>query len=205
MTFNAFYKAVKKKFNSHKELFLDCDQLSVQISDINNNSFYILWKDSKLSIEPYEYNGYDVRIQSTQDHLELLFEERQYIFTGQNTLNITGSFNAVMQFQKMLSFITKDNTLKIQEEIISNMLLKQDMISKDLGIIMESLHLLLVNSVMDISYPAVKESTKKRSVKEKTNGNANTSSKRKNTRKTNAEADKVTSKTSTRKTASKSK
>lgn len=150
MTFNQFFKSVKKKFNVHNEIILDCDKLSVQISDIKDHSFYILWDNGNLSLEPYPYNDYNVCITSSQDHLELLFEERQYIFSGQNNFNIIGSFTDVMNFQKLLSFVTKDNGLKIQEEIISNMIYKQDMISKDLSIIMESLQLLLVNSVIDI-------------------------------------------------------
>lgn len=150
MTFNQFFKSVKKKFNVHKEIILDCQKLSVQITDINNNSFYILWENDELSLEPYPYNDYNVRITSSQDHLELLFEERQYIFVGQKNLNIIGSFTDVMMFQKLLSFITKDNGLSVQEEIISNMIYKQDLITKDLSIVMESLQLLLVNSIIDI-------------------------------------------------------
>lgn len=149
MTFNQFFKSVKKKFNSHKEIVLEFDRLSVQITDINDHSFYILWENDTLSLEPYPYNDYDVCIISSQDHLELLFEERQYIFVGEKNLNIIGSFIDVMKFQKILSFITKDNVLKVQEEVISNMMYKQDMITKDLSMIMESLQLLLVNSIID--------------------------------------------------------
>ena len=63
---------------------------------------------------------------------------------------VKGSFEDVMQFQKVLSYITKDNALLIQEEIISNMLLKQDMIQNDLGLVMETLHLMLTNSLIDM-------------------------------------------------------
>jgi hypothetical protein len=151
MNFAQFYKSVKKKFDMHNEIVLGCEKLSIQISDIFKNSFYILWENEKLTIEPYPYNHSDVCITSSQDHLELLFKERQYIFSGQKFIEIKGLFTDVMQLQQLLSFITKDNNLVIQEEIISNMLLKQDMITKDLSLIIESLQLLLVNSVIDLS------------------------------------------------------
>lgn len=175
MTFNQFYKSVKKKFNEHEEIVLDCDKIAIQISDINNKSFYILWENGKISVEPYTYNDFDVCITSSQDHLELLFTERQYIFSGQNALNIAGSFTDVMMFQRLLSFITKDNTLVIQEEIIANMLFKEDMISRDLGVIMETLHLLLVNNVIDLPEKENKSgsTTSKRTAK-KTANNSNT-------------------------------
>lgn len=184
MTFNHFFKSVKKKFNVHKEIILDCDKLSVQITDINNNSFYILWENGELSLEPYPYNDYNVCITSSQDHLELLFEERQYIFVGQKNLNIIGSFTDVMMFQKLLSFITKDNGLSVQEEIISNMMYKQDMITKDLSMVMESLQLLLVNSIIDIPVKAAKNVTENIEKNgEKITSTTTSTTKRKTTRK----------------------
>ena len=65
-------------------------------------------------------------------------------------MKIKGSFEDVMVFHQLLSYFTKEKYYVIQEEIISNMLLKQDMLRSDLGVIMESLHLLLTNSLLDI-------------------------------------------------------
>ena len=53
-----------------------------------------------------------------------------------------------MAFQELLSYVTKDNSYIVQEEIISKMLMKQDMLSRDLGIIMQSLQLLLTSSLI---------------------------------------------------------
>ncbi len=155
MTFGEFYKAVKNKFNEHQEIALECEKLAVQISDIFNQSFYILWDNNKLLIEPYPYNDNDVCITASQDHLELLFTKKQYIFAEQNSLNIKGAFVSVMMFQKLLSFIAKDNItaenngVSMREEIISDILRKQDTIISDLGMVMDSLRLLIVNSMID--------------------------------------------------------
>lgn len=80
MTFTDFYTSVKRIFNEHSEIVCNADTLSVQINDIYENSFYILYKKDKIFIEPFPYNDYDVCITATQKNLELLFKERQYLF-----------------------------------------------------------------------------------------------------------------------------
>ena len=116
------------------------------------NAFYVLWKDGKFSVEPYLYHDYNVCITAPQNSLELLFTERQHLFAAymNKEMKIKGSFEDVMVFHQLLSYFTKEKYYVIQEEIISNMLLKQDMLRSDLGVIMESLHLLLTNSLLDI-------------------------------------------------------
>ncbi|MBQ8135093.1 MAG: hypothetical protein IJ192_11925 [Clostridia bacterium] len=122
------------------------------LKDIYGNAFFILWKDGKFSVEPYEYHDYNVCITAPQRNLELLFTERQYLFMAHmnKEMNIKGSFEDVMAFHKLLSYFTKDSFYVVQEEIISNMLLKQDMLQSDLGMIMEALQLLLTNSLLDM-------------------------------------------------------
>lgn len=142
---------------------MECTKLAIQIEDIYSNSFYILWDNGKIFVEPYSYDDRDVLIVAPQHDLELLFSERQYIFSAylNKNMKIDGSFGDVMSFQRLISFITKDNFYTVQEEIISNMLLKQDALSADLGIIMESLQLLLTNSLLDLPSKFVSKKSEK--------------------------------------------
>ena len=150
LTFNDLYLSVKKKLNSHPEITLERQKLAVQISDVFDNAFYILWENNKCSSEPFHYHDHNVSIIASQRDIELLFTERQYLFLARREINIRGSFTDVMAFQELLSYITRDNSYVVQEEIISKMLLKQDMLREDLGIIMQSLQLLLTNSLLSI-------------------------------------------------------
>jgi len=148
MTFQELYLSIKKKLNKHPEITLTCEKLAVQITDVFDNAFYILWENNQCSVEPFHYHDYNVSIIASQRDIELLFIERQYLFLARQTINIKGSFTDVMAFQELLSYVTKDNSYIVQEEIISKMLMKQDMLSRDLGIIMQSLQLLLTSSLI---------------------------------------------------------
>ena len=150
MTFNELYLSVKKKFEKHPEILLECEKLAVQVTDVFDNAFYILWDNQKCSVEPFHYHDCNVCITGSQRDIELLFTERQYLFLAHKEINIQGSFQDVMAFQELLCYITKDNSYVVQEEIISKMLLKQDMLKEDLGIIMQSLQLLLTNSLVTL-------------------------------------------------------
>ena len=152
MTFDELYFSVKKKIQENSGIVLDNKLFAVTLGDIYGNEFYVLWKGGKFSVEPYLYHDYNVCITAPQDSLELLFTERQHLFAAymNKEMKIKGSFEDVMVFHQLLSYFTKEKYYVIQEEIISNMLLKQDMLRSDLGVIMESLHLLLTNSLLDI-------------------------------------------------------
>lgn len=152
MTFDELYFSVKKKIQENSGIVLDNKLFAVTLGDIYGNEFYVLWKDGKFSVEPYLYHDYNVCITAPQNSLELLFTERQHLFAAymNKEMKIKGSFEDVMVFHQLLSYFTKEKYYVIQEEIISNMLLKQDMLRSDLGVIMESLHLLLTNSLLDI-------------------------------------------------------
>lgn len=150
MNFDELYKSIKNKFNEHNEMFLEREKLAIQITDVFDNAFYILWENDKCSLEPFHYNDYNVSINASQYDIEQLFTKRQYLFLARQSMNIKGSFVDVMDFQKLLSYITKDNNYNVQEEVISKMLFKQDSLRDDLGIIMQSLHLLLVNSLINL-------------------------------------------------------
>ena len=84
-------------------------------------------------------------ITSSQRNLEMLFSERQYLFSSylDREMKIQGLFEDVMSFQKILSYITKDNSMAVQESLISDLIIKQDMM-------IEAVHLLLVNSITDL-------------------------------------------------------
>ena len=53
MTFNELYQSVKNKFHGHYEIFLEREKLAVQITDVFDNAFYILWENGACSLEPY--------------------------------------------------------------------------------------------------------------------------------------------------------
>ena len=120
MTFKELFASVKKKFLEHPEIVIDRERLSVNITDIFGNSFYILWDNNKISVEPFEYRDNDVHIIASQHDLILLFTERQYLFATNQELNIRGSFDDVMAFQRILSYITKDNFYVVQAETSIN-------------------------------------------------------------------------------------
>ena len=168
MTFNELYLSVKKKFDKHPELLLEREKLAVQVTDVFDNAFFILWDNQKCSVEPFHYHDCNVCITGSQRDIELLFTERQYLFLAHKEINIQGSFQDVMAFQELLCYITKDNSYVVQEEIISKMLLKQDMLKEDLGIIMQSLQLLLTNSLVTLPdyqlVDSVQDSTKNEGV-----------------------------------------
>ncbi len=150
MNFDELYLSVKKEFNKHPEIMLEREKLAVQITDVFDHAFYILWENNRCSVEPFHYHDYDVNIIASQRDIELLFTKRQYLFLAQKSINIKGSFTDVMAFQELLSYLTKDNSFLVHEEIISKMLIKQDMLSQDMGIIMRSLQLLITNSLIDL-------------------------------------------------------
>ena len=62
MNFQELFLSVKKKISEHPEIILEREKLSVQISDVFDNAFYILWENGKCIVEPYHYNDYDVAI-----------------------------------------------------------------------------------------------------------------------------------------------
>ncbi len=163
MTFNELFKTIKRKINDHPEIILDCEKLAIQITNIaDQDSFYILWSNDRCFVEPFPYNDYDVCITASQHDIELLFTERQYLFMTYQQFNIKGSFVDVMAFQKLLSYITGDNSYTVQEDIISRMMLKQDMLQKDLEIIMESMQLLVTNSLINNMSAVPSEKSKKK-------------------------------------------
>ena len=145
MTFSELYEFVRKQLDSHQEIGLDRDFLAVNIQDLFDNTFYILWQDRNLTVAPYFYQDYHVCITSSQHNLEMLFSKRQYLFSSYHDreMKIQGSFEDVMSFQKILSYITKDNCMAVQESLISDFIIKQDML-------IEAVHLLLVNSITDL-------------------------------------------------------
>ncbi len=148
MNFSELFAAIKTKFQEHPEIMLNREELSVEIADVfDDRAFYILWKDQKCKVEPFHYHDHNVKIVASLRDIELLFTERQYLFLAHRFMNVSGSFNDVMAFQEMLSYITKDNSYVVQEEIISKMLMKQDQLREDIGIVMQSLQLLLTNSL----------------------------------------------------------
>lgn len=151
MTFNELYESIKKKFSEHPEIKLEREKLAIQITDIFDNAFYILWDNGKCLLEPFHYNDYDVCIVASQHDIELLFTEQQYFFIAHNTMNIIGSFVDVMEFQKLLSYVAKDSSYIAEEEVVSQILLKQDDIKKDLEIVMQSLQLLITNILLNNS------------------------------------------------------
>jgi len=108
MTFNELYLSVKKKFDKHPELLLEREKLAVQVTDVFDNAFYILWDNQKCSVEPFHYHDCNVCITGSQRDIELLFTERQYLFLAHKEINIQGSFQDVMAFQELLCYITKD-------------------------------------------------------------------------------------------------
>lgn len=67
-------------------------------------------------------------------------------------MNIHGSFSDVMDFQKILSCITGNNQLALSEDTDYNMI----SLKKDMGIIMESMHLLLANSLINLPENSLK-------------------------------------------------
>lgn len=161
MTFNELYQAVKNKFQGHHEIFLEREKLAIQIANVFDNAFYILWENGKCSLKPYHYTDYDVSINASQHDIEQLFTKRQCLFLARHAMNIKGSFTDVMDFQTILSCITKDNSYVVQEEIISKMLLKQDSLHDDLGVIMRSLSSLLTNSLLDLPEKSIQEKAAK--------------------------------------------
>ena len=153
MTFDELYLSVKKKFSSHPEIMLKCETLTIQIIDRNDrfsHAFYILWKDGKCILDQYHCDDYDIWISGTQAEIELLFKEKQYLLQETHQLEIEGSFHDVMLFQKLLSYITNENTYTVQQETISELLSEQAMVREDLGIVMQTLQLLLANSLISL-------------------------------------------------------
>lgn len=162
MKFKELYEYVKNNIENHQEIFIERKQLAVQITNTSGKSFYILWKDEKIFLEPFNYNDYDVRIIATVKNIEKLFTEPDYLLNNYSYMNIDGSFIDVMDFRKILSCITEDKKCAEQKDMISDMLLKQDSLKEDLGIIMESMHLLLANSLINLPEASFKSCTKEK-------------------------------------------
>ncbi len=153
MTFDELYQSVKKRFRSHSEMILNCENLTVQIKDAADSfshAFYLVWKNNKCILDQYHCDDYDVCITGTQAEIEKMFAEQQYLVQGQHHLEIEGSFQSVMLFQKLLSYITSENTYTIQKEVISNILSEQTTIRQDLDVVMQTLQLMLANSVISL-------------------------------------------------------
>lgn len=67
-------------------------------------------------------------------------------------LRIDGSFSSVMKFQKLLNLITKDMSCTVYEDVIRDLIHNQYDLKNDLGIIMQSLQILLANSIIDLPF-----------------------------------------------------
>lgn len=152
------FEYVRNNIENHQEIFLERKQLAVQITNKSGKSFYILWKDEKISLEPFNYNDYDVCIITNNKNIEKLFTESDYLLNNYNFMKIYGSFTDVMDFQKILSYITADKKYPEQKDSISDIIANQNSLKEDLKIIMESMHLLLANSLINLP----EESFKKR-------------------------------------------
>ena len=153
MTFDELYLSVKKRFSSHSEMILNCENLTAQIKDAADSfshAFYLVWKNNKCILDQYHCDDYDVCITGTQAEIEKMFAEQQYLVQGQHHLEIEGSFQSVMLFQKLLSHITSENTYTIQKKVISNILSEQTTIRQDLDVVMQTLQLMLANSVISL-------------------------------------------------------
>jgi len=153
MTFDELYLSIKKRFSSHSEMILNCENLTAQIKDAADSfshAFYLVWKNNKCILDQYHCDDYDVCITGTQAEIEKMFAEQQYLVQGQHHLEIEGSFQSVMLFQKLLSYITSENTYTIQKEVISNILSEQTTIRQDLDVVMQTLQLMLANSVISL-------------------------------------------------------
>jgi len=153
MTFDELYLSVKKRFSSHSEMILNCENLTAQIEDAADSfshAFYLVWKNNKCILDQYHCDDYDVCITGTQAEIEKMFAEQQYLVQGQHHLEIEGSFQSVMLFQKLLSHITSENTYTIQKKVISNILSEQTTIRQDLDVVMQTLQLMLANSVISL-------------------------------------------------------
>lgn len=165
MTFDELYLSIKKKFSSHSEIMLNCENLSVQIIDVADtfsHAFYLLWKDNKCILDQYHCDEYDICITGTQAEIEQMFTEQQYLIQETNQLDIEGSFQNVMLFQKLLSYITNENTYTVQKETISKLLSEQTMVREDLGIVMQILQLMLANSLISLPENYIGSSDKAR-------------------------------------------
>ena len=163
MTFDEVFYTIKKKFDSCPEILMKCENLTVQIkdtADMFSHAFYIVYKDGRCISDRYHCDNYDVCITGTQAEIELMFTEHQYLVLGNNQLDIEGSFSNVMLFQKLLSHITTENTYTVGKETISEILSEQTILRKDLDIVMQTLHLMLTDSL--ISIPENYTSSKKR-------------------------------------------
>ena len=151
MTFDEVFHTVKKKLDSCSEIMLKCENLAVQIKDIADvfsHAFYIVYKDGRCISDQYHCDEYDVCITGTQTEIELMFTEHQYLVQGNNQLDIEGSFSDVMLFQKLLSHITTENTYTVGKETISEILYEQTILRKDLDIVMQTLQLMLTDSLI---------------------------------------------------------
>ncbi len=164
MTFYELYEFVKKKFHDHPEMMLNFEKLAVQIVDISDyGSFYILWENNKCSVEPFPYQNYDICIMGTLAEMKQMFTESQYLIQEDQQLNIEGSFCDVMRFQKLLSYITDEHNKK--QNSLSQLIAEQKIVRGDLEIIMQSLQLLITNSLISLpeNYVSAYESQKKNS------------------------------------------
>jgi len=165
MKFKELYEYAKNNIENHQEIFIERKQLAVQITNTSGKSFYILWKDEKIFLEPFNYNDYDVCIVTTVKNIEKLFTEPDYLLNNYNSMNIYGSFTDVMDFQKILSCITEDKKYTEKKDLISDMMLKQDSLKEDLKIIMESMYLLLANYLINFPEASFKNCTKEKNEK----------------------------------------
>ena len=167
MTFDEVFYTIKRKFDSCHEIMLKCENLTVQIkdtADMFSHAFYIVYKDGRCISDRYHCDNYDVCITGTQAEIELMFTEHQYLVLGNNQLDIEGNFSNVMLFQKLLSHITTENTYTVGKETISEILSEQTILRKDLDIVMQTLHLMLTDSLISIpeNYTSSKKQNKAR-------------------------------------------
>lgn len=159
MNFDELYRSVKEKFCSHPEIILPCENLTVQIvdkADSFSHAFYLIWQNHQCILDQYHCDDYDVYITGTQDEIEKMFTEHQYLMQDQQQLSIEGSFNDVRMFQNLLSFITSENTYTIQKELLSDLLAEQKTMRDDLDVVMQTLHLMLANSMISLPERSMK-------------------------------------------------
>lgn len=76
MTLFELCSSVKKKIKTINYDELDFDSISVQITDLCGDSFYISYLNNKIDIQSYAYDVHDVLIQGSQRTIEQLFTKK---------------------------------------------------------------------------------------------------------------------------------
>lgn len=183
MTESKAFQYIKGCVTQCKMALLPAEHLVVQIDVAEKGAFYIEQEGKTcIHVEPFFFDYYDVRLICAEKDLIQSFKKPDYFLSAcmKGKIKVDGTFEKVMLLQKLIDAVIKGNASE-KKIGTSNVLPKdiqrtltaiaeqQKQLNSDMQIMIETLHLLLSNLLLnDVSQLMKEKKPRKNTSKKKT-------------------------------------